>query len=104
MSASDDELLHQLDQLGPEHVRTLLARCVIPDDWDVRSVVQWLAEKDYEVQRSKLNDQQPTAGQSLAKEIVTANKKSAWALTFAIFSLILSGAVIVFLVAHRHGT
>ena len=101
MSASDDELLHQLDQLGPEHVRTLLARCV---NWDVRPVVQWLAEKDYEVQRSKLNDQQPTAGQSLAKEIVTANKKSAWALTFAIFSLILSGAVIVFLVAHRHGT
>jgi hypothetical protein len=45
----------QLNRLGPEQVRTMLTR---PDDWDVRAVVQWLAEKDYEAERPRSEDQE----------------------------------------------
>jgi hypothetical protein len=98
MSVSDDQMLNELDRLGPEHVRTMLARGDIPEDWNVRSIVRWLAKKDYEAERSKSDDHEiPTASGSLTEVVARANKKSTWALAFAIFSLILSGAVLVFL-------
>jgi hypothetical protein len=104
MSVSDEEMLRQLDRLGPEQVRAMLARGDIPEDWNVRIIVRWLAEKDYEAERSKSDDQEiPSAAVSLAEAIARANKVSALALVLAIFSLILSGAVLVYFIVHQHG-
>jgi hypothetical protein len=104
MSVSDEEMLHQLDRLGPEQVRTMLARGDIPEDWNVRSIVRWLAEKDYEAERSQSDDQEiPSGAVSLAEAIARANKVSALALVLAIFALILSGAVLVYFIVHQHG-
>jgi hypothetical protein len=104
MSVSDEEMLHQLDRLGPEQVRTMLARGDIPEDWNVRSIVRWLAEKDYETERSKSNDQKiPSAAVSSAEAIARANKVSAWALVLAVLSLILSGSVLVLFIIRQHG-
>jgi hypothetical protein len=104
MSVSDDEMLSQLNRLGPEQVRTLLTRGDVPDDWDGRAVVQWLAGKDYEAESPKSDDQEAaTAAGSLVEAVARANKKAAWALAFAIFSFILSGAVLVFLTTRQHG-
>jgi hypothetical protein len=101
---SDEEMLRQLDRLGPEQVRTMLARGDIPEDWNVRIIVRWLAEKDYEAERSKSDDQEiPSAAVSLAEAIARANKVSALALVLAIFSLILSGAVLVYFIVRQHG-
>ena len=104
MSVSDDEMLTQLDRLGPEHVRAMLARGEIPDDWNVRAVVQWLAEKDYESDGSKSGGPEiPIDTGSMTEVVIRANRKSAWALALAIFSLIVSGAVLVLLAARQHG-
>ena len=104
MSVSDEEMLHQLDRLGPEQVRTMLARGDIPEDWNVRSIVRWLAEKDNEAERAKSDDQEiPSAALPLAEKIARANKLSAWALVLAIFSLILSGSVLALFIIRQHG-
>jgi hypothetical protein len=104
MSVSDEEMLHQLDRLGPEQVRSMLARGDIPEGWNVRSIVRWLAEKDFEAARLKSGDQRiSTTTESLADVVTRANKLSAWALVLAISSLILSGAVLVLLAARQHG-
>jgi hypothetical protein len=104
MSVSDEEMLHQLDRLGPEQVRTMLARADIPEDWNVRSIVRWLAEKDFEAARSKSGDQRiSTTTESLAEVVTRANKLSAWALVLAIFSLILSGSVLALFIIRQHG-
>lgn len=60
---------------------------------------------DYELERPKSDDDQETtkaAGQ-LIEAVARANKKAAWALAFAVFSFILSGAVLVFLTTRQHG-
>jgi hypothetical protein len=105
MSVSDDEMVSQLNRLGPEQVRTMLTRGDVPDDWDVRAVVQWLAVKDYEAERPKSDDDQETAtaAGTLVDAVARANKKAAWALALAILSLILSGGVLVFLTTRQHG-
>jgi hypothetical protein len=82
-----DGFLEQLEQLGPEHVRTLLTGGHIPEDWDVRFITHWLAEKDFAAERidpRKLNIN------SLCEVVARANRKATWALVIAAVALIVT--------------